>query len=144
MELYDVVTGEVTKEKFHRQFAVPVAMCQEPGDPHTITEMAYVPPKAQIEDMMRSGLLLQEYRKARFGVKEDAISLEEDEQEVGITQGMDLVDVQRAASALNVRLTAVEKARAEELGKEAKRAEEIRFKEAVDAEIARRAAEKAP
>lgn len=135
MELLDHITGEVVKERFNRNFATPVAMEQEPGDPHTLTEMAYVPPKAQIEDMLAAGRRLDAARRERFGALSPQ---EEEDQEVGVTQGMDLVDVQRAATALSDRLAGQETEAALKAAKEEGDAKEKAFVAAVEAEVQKR------
>lgn len=144
-EMLDNITGEIVHEKFQRNFATPTTDWSEDGDPHTITEMAYVPPKAQIEDMMRAGKSLDMYRRARFGPElEKEISLEE-EAEVFVTQnpGADLVDVQRAAEALSQRIVAQGVLAAEKAAKEAADAQQKAFQDLVAAAAAKLVKEKA-
>lgn len=139
MKAVDVLTGELVDVKFFTQWQTPLELVQEPGSPETKTEMAYVPPKVQIEDMMRAGLALDLYRKGRFGVGAQALA-DAEELEVGIELGADLVDVQRAAEALTVRLSEQEKRAAVAAGEAAKAADERRIQDAAEKLLAAREA----
>lgn len=126
--------GEIVEQDspFYTAWARPVADFSEVPEEGSITETAYVPPQVQIMDMMDAGRRLAEARRARF----DSVSygLRDDEDvPLDITRGpnVDVVDVQKAAEGLKVRLdeaqTAEDKKKADEAAKAAKEADEARI-----------------
>lgn len=143
MDAIDLVTGEVVKVPYQTNRYQSIASWQEHPDEKSITETAYVPPQVQIQDMMEAGLRLAAERKARF----DSVELNVQEGEdipLDPTRepGVDLVDVQRAAESLDVRLSKAEKERLENAAKERERISKEELDRAVEAELERREKEK--
>jgi hypothetical protein len=116
---FDILSGETAEARFYTQYDRPVRDESEHPSLESQTETGYVPPEVQIEDMMRAGKTLMEYRKARFDTVELA-DQEGDEIPLDPTRepGVDLVDVMRASRNVFQRLKAQkEKADAEEIRK---------------------------
>lgn len=107
MKCVNVLTGEAVQADFATAYIRPLKDESERPSPASIVEQAYVPPQAQIQDMMDAGVRLAAYRKARFDTVELQIA-ENGDVPLDVTRepGADLVDVQRAAEDLEARLGA--------------------------------------
>lgn len=130
METVDILTGELSEKRFQSSYNVSTKDCSEVPVKGNITETAYVPPQHRIQEFMQAGERLAAERRKRY----DSVQLGLDEEaEVPLDPSrepnVDIVDVQKAAKAANMRIkmaqdAAVEdSARAEAARKEAVKAE---------------------
>ena len=95
MELYNLLTGEVMEGPFATAYHRPTAQEKPiPGsDKPTHPIEPYIPPQAQIKDMMMAGARLKETRRLRFDTEtEEEVPLDPTRE-----QGLDIVDLEKAA-----------------------------------------------
>lgn len=137
MKYIDVFTGEVVETKFGTQYLLPFQEQSEKPSSKTMTEMSYVPADIQVKEMLDAGARLDAYRKQRFGSE---LVEEGQDPEVDPTSepGVDLVDIGKAAEAVNMRLEEQDAANRKKAVEEAEQAKKVAFDAAVEAEVAKR------
>lgn len=132
MDVFDIFTGEVAKAKFATAYTPEMEPKIAEMSEASITETAYIPPEVQIKDMMEAGTRLAYERRARF----DAIRTgEEGDLPITRTSGVDIVDVAKAAQAVEERLAAQQLAAQEKAVKASKEADDARIQAAVKAAL---------
>ena len=135
MELYNLLTGEVTEGPFqtayHRSTIEPKPIPGSDKPTHPIEP--YIPPQAQIKDMMMAGARLKETRRLRFDTEEEDAPLDPTRE-----PGIDIVDLERAAKLAREQMRNIQD-RLEKARKAKEDKEQLKlFDEKVNAEVERR------
>ena len=136
MELYNLLTGEVMEGPFATAYHRPTAQEKPiPGsDKPTHPIEPYIPPQAQIKDMMMAGARLKETRRLRFDVEADEDAPLDPTREPGI----DIVDLEKAAKLAKLNMLNIQE-KLEKARKAKEEKEQLKlFDEKVNAEVERR------